>query len=217
MKKITIKEVAKEAGVSIATISRVLNGKDRVKLQTRQKIEEAIRRLDFQPDQTARSMIKKETKTIGLIVPQLSNEYWALLAEVMQEKLWDMGYSLIACSTQNNVEKEQAFLKTLLEKKVDGIIYGSTSFSAEDMSPLQALREREIPVVSMTQRIPGVNCVVGDHLQGAKDAVEHLISLGHQRIAYLGGPHVTHDRELGYLNAMFMHQLAVDDALIKRD
>ncbi|TDF93286.1 LacI family DNA-binding transcriptional regulator [Paenibacillus piri] len=215
--KITIKDVALQAGVSIATVSRVLNDKDRVKKTTRLKVEEAIRKLNFQPDHTARSMIMKETRTVGLIVPNLSNEYWGLLAEVIQDKLWEYGYSLIICSNNKNVEKEQAIIQSFTVRRVDGIIFGSSSLfeGAHNNDALLEL-SHSLHVVSISPSIPGINSVIGDNLQGATDAVEHLIRLGHRHIAYIGGPTVSHERELGYRNALMTHGIAPNEGLIFR-
>ncbi|PLS09661.1 LacI family DNA-binding transcriptional regulator [Neobacillus cucumis] len=220
MKK-TIKDVANEAGVSIATVSRVLNKKDRVKETTRKKVEEAIKKLNFNPDQIARTMIMKETKTIGLIVPVLSNEYWSSVSEVIQEELWQAGYTVLLCATStwdNPAERESAFFRNLIQRKVDGIIYATNNdFHKNGYHPMvNELIDYDIPLVAFDQNIPGISKVRGMHLRGALDAVEHLIDLGHNRIAYIGGPLFSPDRELGYRNAHTLKGLAVFESLIKR-
>ncbi|RXZ82619.1 LacI family transcriptional regulator [Paenibacillaceae bacterium] len=215
MKKNTIKEVAKAAGVSIATVSRVINGKDRVKTSTRLRVEEAISKLNYQPDLIARTMIIKETKTIGLVVPQLSNEYWAILSEVIQEELWLKGYTLILCSTDRRIDHEIAFIEMFMERKVDGIIFGSASMVKDTTEKyFEQVRQSGIPIVALDQRISGMDMVIGDHLQGAADAVEHLISLGHQEIAYLGGPAISIERKLGFYNAFIKHGMQVNNELV---
>jgi LacI family transcriptional regulator len=218
----TIKEVAKEANVSIATVSRVLNGKDKVRRSTRLKIEEAIKKLNFQPNTAARTMVIKKTKTIGLIVPKLSNEYWALLSETIQEKLWIKGYSLVLCSTDARLDREENFLKMLMEKRVDGIIYGSAAYKQaerkEDFSfkYIENVIKRTIPVVSLIPEVPGANYVIGDHLQGALDATKHLVRLGHRKIVHIGGIGVSQQREFGYRQALAEHGLEINEALIIR-
>ncbi|WP_274361268.1 LacI family DNA-binding transcriptional regulator [Paenibacillus thermotolerans] len=219
--KITIKDVAKEAGVSIATVSRVLNGKDKIKSSTRQKVEKVIERLKFKPDVTARTMIMKQSQTVGLIVPQLTNEYYAQLAEAIEEELWEQGYTLVLCLTssinENGEQKELASLASLVDRKVDGIIYSSSrSASEETLSYISGIVDQGIPVVAFDQQIAGISQVSGNHLKGAMDAVKHLIELGHTRIAYLGGPLVSPERELGYRNIHTLHGLPVDEALIRR-
>jgi LacI family transcriptional regulator len=215
--KNTIKEVAMEAGVSIATVSRVLNEKDRVKKTTKLKVEEAIKKLNFQPDHTARTMIIKETRTVGLIVPNLSNEYWALISEVIQDKLWEYGYSLIVCSNNKSAEKEIAFVKSFTVRRVDGIIFGSsTLFGGSPNNDALLAVLKSFPCVSIDPTISGLNSVAGDNFQGATDAVEHLIQLGHRHIAYIGGPTVSHQRELGYRSALMNRSLMLHEPLIKR-
>jgi LacI family transcriptional regulator len=215
--KTTIKDVALQAGVSIATVSRVLNEKDRVKKTTKLKVEETIKRLNFQPDHTARSMIIKETRTVGLLVPNLSNEYWALFSEVIQEKLWQYGYSLIVCSNNKNAEKERAIVQSFTLRRVDGIIFGtSTLFSSSQSNDALCDIVKSFPSVSIDPSISSLNSVAGDNFQGATDAVEHLIQLGHQHIAYIGGPTVSHQRELGYRNAVMNHNFTLNESLIKR-
>jgi LacI family transcriptional regulator len=218
--KITIKDVAKEAGVSIATVSRVLNKKDKVKNSTRKKVSEAIQKLNFNPDQTARTMINKETKSVGLLVPHLSNEYWATVSEVIQEELWQAGYTVMLCTTatwNNPVEREIAFLKNFIQRKVDGIIYSTLSDFRSTANPeVTDLLHYNIPVVTYDQHVPGISQVHGDHMRGALEAVNHLMKLGHENIGYIGGPLLNPDRELGYRNAHTINGLTINESLIKR-
>jgi len=218
--KITIKEVAREAGVSIATVSRVLNGKDGIKPSTKDRVERVIGKYNFSPDHIARSMIVKESKTIGLLVPQLSNEYWASLAEVVEEALWQQGYTLLLCtsSTRNDsLQKEKAAIHSFIQRKVDGIIYSTSSgWSDSFLEFTEQIKRYGVPIVAFDQKIQGLSQIYGDHLQGAMDAVKHLIQLGHRSIAYIGGPLVSPERELGYRNAHTIHDLVVDEALIYR-
>jgi DNA-binding LacI/PurR family transcriptional regulator len=219
--KITIKDVANEAGVSIATVSRVLNNKDRVKSSTRKKIEDAIVKLDFKPDQIARTMINKETKTIGLLVPNLKNEFWAGVATAIQDELWKEGFTTLLCATtgfEDSAEREGAFIKNFIQRRVDGVIYATMSgYHSTGYHPaIKELIDSNIPVVAFDQNIPNVSKVRGAHIQGALIAVEHLIRLGHERIAYLGGPLLSPDRELGFRNAHTLNGLNVDESIIKR-
>jgi DNA-binding LacI/PurR family transcriptional regulator len=219
--KITIKDVANVAGVSIATVSRVLNNKDRVKSSTRKKIEDAIVKLDFKPDQIARTMINKETKTIGLLVPNLKNEFWAGVATAIQDELWKEGFTTLLCATtgfDDSAEREGAFIKNFIQRRVDGVIYATMSgYHSTGYHPaIKELIDSNIPVVAFDQNIPNVSKVRGAHIQGALIAVEHLIRLGHERIAYLGGPLLSPDRELGFRNAHTLNGLNVDESIIKR-
>jgi LacI family transcriptional regulator len=218
--KITIKEIAKEAGVSIATVSRVLNGKDRISASTKKRVENVIHKHNFSPDQIARTMIIKETKSIGLIVPQLSNEFWSILAGVIEEELWAYGYTLFLCTSstrEDSMKKEKAAIESFLQRKVDGIIYSTSSGMHKEFQAFtETLKQCKVPMVVFDQRIPGMNQIYGDHLQGAMDAVKHLFSLGHNRIAYIGGPLVSPQRELGYRNAHTLHEVGIDEGIIFR-
>ncbi|TJY42154.1 LacI family transcriptional regulator [Cohnella pontilimi] len=214
--KSTIKEVAKEAGVSISTVSRVINGRDRVSKSTLNKVRRAIDKLKFHPDHTARAMINKKTQTIGLLVPELSNEFWSLLSKIVQDECWSNGYTTLICSTDNRTDKEKAYLKMFIERRMDGIIYCASPDDPTDMQEqMEMLRNSGIPLVMLDKSMPGVSSVVGDHLHGSLTAVEHLIRLGNRRIAYIGGPAVSIEREFGYRKALMMHGLNVDEALIR--
>ncbi len=218
--KITIREVAKEAGVSIATVSRVLNGKEGIRSSTKKRVEKAIHKYNFSPNQIARSMIVKESKSIGLLVPQLSNEFWATLAEVIEAELWLHGYTLFLCTSstkEDSLLKEKAAIHSFLQRKVDGIIYSTSSGSDREFQAFtENLKQQDVPIIAFDQRIPGMNQIYGDHIQGAMDAVKHLILLGHTHIAYIGGPLVSPERELGYRNAHTVHNIQVDENLIFR-
>lgn len=211
----TIKEVAKEAGVSISTVSRVLNGKDKVKKATRQKVERAIERTGYRPDHIARSMIMKTTKTIGLIVPVISNQYWALLSEIIEERVGMAGYTLMLFITgddESGIDKEASVLNALLERHVDGAIYAS----GKNPDKIKQFLDYGIPLVSFQKNISGVSRVSGDNLRGSMEATEHLVDLGHKDIAFIGGPPNAVDRELGYRNAHTVNHLAVNESLVKQ-
>lgn len=217
IRRTTITDVAQKAGVSISTVSRVLNGKS-VKPSTHDKIMESINDMGYAPDLMARSMVSKQTKTIGLLVPQLTNEFWAQLSETIQDELWLKGYGLMLCSTNFEMEREEAFLRAFIERKVDGIIFGASSptLGGNDYSHIAELKRKyRVPFVSIDPNIPDMSCVVGDQLQSAMSAVEHLIRLGNRNIAYIGGPAVSIDREFGYRKALTMYGLPTNERLIK--
>ena len=214
--KITIKDIAKEAGVSIATVSRVINEKDRVDPETRAKVQKAIKKSGFQPDLVARTMVMKESRTIGLLVPTLANEYWALLSEAIQEELWAAGYTLMLCTTGNMYEsKGAAYIQALLRRKMDGIIIGAFHIPLAERD-LEVLLKNKIPMVAFDQRIPGVHMVSGDHFHGAMEVVQHLVNLGHKRIAYIHGAGSSDERELGYRCVLESNGIGVDGRLIKK-
>jgi DNA-binding LacI/PurR family transcriptional regulator len=212
----TIKDVAREANVSIATVSRVINGKDRVKKETREKILRAIEKLNFVPDQAARTMISKKTRTVGMVVPLLSNEYWAQLAEIIQRKLLKNGYTLLISTINFENENDLTFLDTFLERKVDGVIIGSflKELKEDYEKYFKMFSDQGIPLVSFVPLNNNITSVWGDNLTSSMEAVEHLIRLGHTKIAYIGAATTGIDRELGYRNALMLNHIAVDEGLI---
>lgn len=211
---ITIKDVAKEANVSIGTVSRVLNGKDRVSKATRAKVEATIAKLNFKPDRIARTMVRKQTQSIGLIVPVLSNEYWAALSEHVQEAAWDKGYTLLLCTAGYELDPHMNCMATLAERKVDGIITGIRIYEPQELRKLQKMDLPDIAIVSIGRKYPNAVHIGIDHFNGSAKAVEHLIGLGHTRIAYIGQS--PSDREWGYRHALGSSGIAVDDTLVVR-
>ena len=208
---VTIIDVAKEAKVSISTVSRVLNNKDIVKPKTRIKVENAIKKLNFDPDFTAQTMISKKTRTIGLIIPTLYNEYWSILSAIVQEHLWEFGYMVILCNTNNDKKKKEAYIQMLLKRKVDGVILCEFK---ENKEIIESLLRHNIPTVALQVKIDGIDSVYGNQLQGSMDAVNHLIQLGHSKIAYIGLDDLMDNRELGYRNALMINGIPVDENLI---
>lgn len=219
--KSTIKDVAKAAGVSIATVSRIINKNGSVSYDTRKQVEEVIEKLNFQPDQAARTMVMNVSKYIGLIVPNLSNEYWATLTEVIQKELWAKGYNLMLCIAGEDTEslkREKEILKKLLERKADGVIYYHPPSASNDSKNhiLEKYVDSGIPVVTLEQELPFISRVSGDHFHGAKNAVEHLIRLGHRKIAFVGGTIGIPEREFGYRSALMLNDINVNEELIRR-
>lgn len=219
--KSTIKDVAKAAGVSIATVSRIINKSGSVSHDTRKRVEEVIEKLNFQPDQAARTMVMRVSKYIGLIVPNLTNEYWATLTEVIQKELWAKGYSLLLCISgedKDSSKREKEILKKLFGRKVDGVIYyhppGGSDSSRKRV--LEKYIDLGIPVVTFEQELPFISRVSGDHFHGAKSATDHLISLGHRKIAFIGGTIGIPEREFGYRNALMANGISVNENLIIR-
>ncbi|WP_282940501.1 LacI family DNA-binding transcriptional regulator [Paenibacillus sp. RC67] len=212
---ITIKDVAKEANVSIGTVSRVLNGKDRVSKATRAKVEAAIAKLNFKPDRIARTMVRKQTQSIGLIVPVLSNEYWAALSEQVQEAAWDKGYTLLLCTAGYDLDPHMNCMATLAERKVDGIIAGIRIYEPKELRKLQKIDLPDIAIVSIGgHKLPNADYIGIDHFNSSAKAVEHLIRLGHTRIAYIGQS--PSDREWGYRHALGSSGITVDNTLVVR-
>ncbi len=181
-----IKEVAKAAGVSVATVSRVLNHPDSVADKTKEKISAVMEEMGYQPNWFARGLNLNKTHTIGLFVPDILDPSYMEIAKGVEDIAHQKQYTALLCNTENDLEKERKYVKTLLERKVDGIVFISSLLEQED---LEAIQKQNVPVVLVGQKKPVANIpmVQFDCNLGAKKAVEHLIDLGRVRIACLHG------------------------------
>ncbi|GEN57459.1 LacI family transcriptional regulator [Halolactibacillus alkaliphilus] len=196
----TIKEVAKLAGVSVATVSRVLNNQGYVHLDTRGKVEKAIKQLNYTPNAVARSLFKKASNTIALIIPDIANPYFPQLVKWIEKELTEAGYDLLLFNSNNDIDKELRLLYLLEAKYIDGLLLVSNYLTKEDVKKVT------LPIVALDQfldeEIPSVTV---DNYQGAKEAVRHLIDSGCQSIGHIVGPqdsYTSKHRLRGYLDVM---------------
>lgn len=183
---INIREVAKLAGVSPATVSRVINGTAKVSAEKRARVLEAISATDFVPNEVARSLYRKSAKLIGLIIPSITNPYFTQVASIIERFASDHGYRVFLCDVGDDVEKEQAAIQTLVSMNADGIIIASTN---EAIAPY--LDMCQIPVVAIdsmfaTSKVEAYVCC--DYYQGGRMAAEHLIACGCKNIVCIKGP-----------------------------
>jgi LacI family transcriptional regulator len=213
----TIKDVAKRAGVSPMTVSRVLNKASNVKPSTREKVLEAVEELGYVPSGVAKSLRSKRTHTLALLVPDGANAFWTTVARGVEDAAQDRGYSVLLCNTDENPTKQQNYLDVVIRQQVDGVVIAPCSTDAQN---LDKLRRARIPTVVIDRYIKGwdVDTVMGDSITGARALVRHLIGVGHQRIAMLSGPATTStasDRVVGYRIALAEAGLAYDPRLVK--
>ncbi len=199
----TITQVAERAQVSIATVSRVLNNvPHQVSTATRRRVLRAIRELEFRPNALARSLHQRRTHTIGLIIPDISNAYYAEIARGIEEALSGQQYTLIACNTDRQVDRISSYLATLCEKQVDGIILGGGgTLNGRHMAAFQGCGVRTVLIGRYGVDLPAIRV---DNVKGAWEAAQHVLTLGHRRIAILAGPNsstTTADRLTGYRQA----------------
>ncbi|MGE5704283.1 MAG: catabolite control protein A [Clostridia bacterium] len=184
---ITIYDVAREAGVSMATVSRVVNGNPNVKPTTRKKVLAAIERLGYRPNAVARGLASKKTTTVGVIIPDVSSLFFSELARGIEDIATMYKYNIILCNSDNRLEKELQLINTLLEKQVDGLLFMGSEIKEDH---LQTLSTSAVPVVLAATRdvdniLPSVTI---DHFQAAYDATMALVERGHKRIAMISGP-----------------------------
>jgi LacI family transcriptional regulator len=214
----TISDVAKRAGVSPVTVSRVINRAKHVNPTTRAKVQQAIKELGYVPSVVARSLRSRRTNIIGLMVPDITNSFWTALARGVEDSAQSHGYSVFLCNTDENPAKQTSCIEAFVGQRVDGIILAPHDSDAENLS---LLRQRGTPSVVIDRCVHGwdVDSVCTDSVSGARVLVKHLIDLGHERIAMITGPLSTstaEERVTGYCLALTEAGIPVDGALIKR-
>jgi LacI family transcriptional regulator len=176
-------DVARRARVSVATVSYVVNDGPRpVAPATRERVLRAIRALDYRPSEVARSLRLQRTHTIGLVLPDTANPFFAALAKSVDDAAFAHGYSVVLCHSGYLASREQAYIEIMVAKGVDGVIYIQ---GEPDAGALHQLLRRRIPAVAVDREVPEavIDCVVVDNFGGSRDATRHLLSLGHRRIA----------------------------------
>ncbi|WP_438448459.1 LacI family DNA-binding transcriptional regulator [Gorillibacterium sp. sgz5001074] len=185
---VTIYDVAKRANVSPMTVSRVINKSPSIKESTRLKVEQVIQELDYVPNKQARSLTSKETRSVALVIPDISNPFFTNIARGAEDKAHQLGYQLILGNTDENMEKEALYINTLMSSGVDGaLIVPAGDGSAANVKKLV---KRRIPFVYVDRTVEAVpaDSVAGDNLQTTRQLVRHLIKLGHKKIALMNGP-----------------------------
>ena len=182
-----IRDIAKRAGTSIATVSRALNDSGYVRADTRARIEQAMHDLQFAPNAGARLMRRGTSRVVGVLVPALDVHFFGILAHTLEQELFARDYHAIICSTAESEEREMRYISALLAQRVDGVLAVSVS---SDGVPYRRLVEKGIPVVALDRALPGITdeTFTSDHALGGRMMVQHLRALGHRRIAVVGAP-----------------------------
>lgn len=210
----TISDIAKLANVSKSAVSIVLNNKSGVSEKTRSKVLEIIEKYNYNPSQIAQSLVVRETKSIGLIIKEIDNPYFAKLMRGVYDQCSHYGYSVLLGSSELSADRETEIIKTLVSKRVDGLIISPLQGEESDFSYLHNLLNDNYPVVVLGIITNySTNFVDIDNIKAAYDAVTYLIQHGHKKIAYFAGPvHSGHgQRRLeGYKQAMIDHNLQID-------
>jgi LacI family sucrose operon transcriptional repressor len=203
---LTIKEIAKLAGVSKSTVSRVINDSEHVSDQAREKVQQVIEETGYVPNSLAKNLKRNQTDTIGVVLPKINTSTFSSSIEGISNVMYQNGYNLLLTNTKMNLKDEITYLNLLKEKRVRGILFFATEITEKHKEVLVKL---DIPVVVIgqdTSTVLDYPCVIQDDLNAAKSIVDHLVEQGHQKIAYIG---VTEDdvavgklRKQGYLEVL---------------
>ena len=183
----TMKQVAQRAGVSISTVSHVINNTRVVSGDVRERVQGVIDELRYIPSAVARSLKNDKTNTIGVLVPNSSNPYFAELIRWIEEAAFQRGYNMILCNAHGGARKQAAYLRLLMEKRIDGLVLVASG--ADDEQDLM-LRDEAVPIVQLERALPGLDAdlVLAGQEEGAYQATRHLIDTGHRAIACVSGP-----------------------------
>ena len=181
----TIRDVARRAGVSTATVSRVISGADPITPQTRARVVAAIEILGYRPSAVARSLKLRTTRTLGLLVTDIQNPYYPEIVRAVEDSALEHDLAVLLCNGADDPGREESYLDLLVDRRVDGIIIASSGVHERQAEWLA--RRRSVPVVLVNWVAPDVKlpAIVGDNRQGGRLATEHLLALGHQRIGHL--------------------------------
>src|SRR6266699_597442 len=217
-KSASISDVARESGVSIFTVSAVINNKAHVGKARRERVEEAIRELNYRPNLIARSLIKQKTQTIGMIVTDIANPFFPMVVRGAEDAAQKHGYNLLLCNSDDSLAKEESAIELLLSKRVDGILLTK---AGGDFSPAlrQMIEEVNIPFVLVMRTYPQLtrDAVISDDYQGAYEAVCHLARAGRRRIGLISGPlkiSNAKERWRGFRDALEEKSLPYEPALM---
>jgi len=218
MKSPTIKDVAEAAGVSVATVSRVLNGNAYVKSPVRQRVMATAEELNYRPNRIARSLRTQRSKTIAVVVPDIQNRFFVALERGLEDYIFGEGYTVLVCNTGDDPDRESLYLRLLVDEAVAGIAVCATD-EHRSAKQLLEIMDKGVALVAVDRRLENapVDFVLSDNIGGASRAVSYLIEQGHRRIGLIAGPNKytpAIERRMGYEQALLEHGLPIDPQLI---
>lgn len=215
----TIRDVARTAGVSPMTVSRVINGGRRVSPGTRRRVEQAIADLGYVPSRLARGLSRQKTGALALIVPDVANPFFTLIVRGAEDVARRADYRVILCDTRADLTIEREVIEEMIAHRVEGLVIAPVSDRSK--THLQRLQRFGVPFVLVDRSVPGIDCdvVLGDSAGGAGQLVKHLIALGHRRIAMIveaDDVSTARERRFGYEAALTASGIPLDPELVVR-
>ena len=216
---VTISDIAREAGVAKSTVSKVLNGALGVSQDTREKVLEVARRLNYRPSVIAQSLKSKKTRAIGLVLPSIMNPFFLSILKGVEDAAVENGYIVVFCESNNEKNKESLYFQIFEERWVDGVIFSGVEGNLEEEKYIRSLHEKGIPVVLIDREIEGyfTNAVLIDNKGAAFTATTYLLELGHRQIASIVGPQnikIFVKRFEGYKAALSRYGVDFDPSLV---
>lgn len=202
--RVTMAQVAREAQVSLMTVSRVINDKEGVSQATRERVQVVVEQLGYRPSDIARGLVTKRTGTLGLVVPDVANPFFAEVARGAEHVAYDAGYNIFLCNTGEDTQRELDVLRSLEEKRVDGVVVCSSRLEESVLEEAVA-GHRAAVLVNRRLESEDVGIVVIDDVMGGQMATQHLLQAGHRAIGFLAGPPISQSgrwRAMGYRAAL---------------
>lgn len=214
---VTIYDIAAKAGVSAMTVSRVINNTGKISDKTRSKVRRVMDELGYVPNQMARSLVLQQSHLLFLLITDITNPFYTTLARGAEDAAKKYGYRLLFGNSDESLDKEKDYLDTILATRADGVLIAPTGDAS--LPHLETLRKHGIPFVLLDREVPGMesDIVLGDSKEGARRLVDHLVSLGHKRIAMINGAGNVSSARMrfeGYREALKLNDLVFDDRYV---
>jgi LacI family transcriptional regulator len=213
----TLRDVAQAASVSVSTASRYFHKQGYVSADARKRIQSAAEQLGYRPNAVARSLRRRRTLTVALVVPEIENPFFTTISRGVEDVAYAAGYTVFVCNTDEQEDRQDHYLQALLERQVDGLLFIPCGHAAKEHCGY--LSTANVPFVLIDRKVPGVeaDAVVGNNLQGAEDLMQHLLDLGHRRIGFIGGApadSVSQQRLAGYRSTLDKAHIDPDSNLV---
>ncbi|NQU86207.1 MAG: LacI family DNA-binding transcriptional regulator [Mariniphaga sp.] len=217
--QITIKDIARELGISPSTVSRALKNHPDISTDTKKAVNELAKRLNYQPDAIALSLRQNRSNTIGIIIPEIVHYFFSSVISGIEDVAYDSGFTVIICQSNELYDREHSNTKALLSHRVDGVLV-SISKQTSDYQHLYDIKDRGIPIVFFDRIVPGfiADQIIIDDLEASYRATKHLITGGRKRIAHFAGPQrllIGKQRKEGYIKALKEAGLPIEEELMQ--